>query len=168
MTANIHQMLIDGVLRQFPEAKTAGLWKALRAHPELDYAADLLANDKEWAQAVRFVPDAWLIDSENGLVVVFEAVHSHEVSEDKFARMVELSWALDEDYFRVLLVRCDVTGRRAYDVQWTELAMIHAGREIGDHTLWQRYTAEHCSSLLQDLPEEAAAPVEADSELADA
>jgi hypothetical protein len=117
----IHDQIIDAILEDWPEARTKGFFRALRSLPDASYVPEMLRNDPEWARWVSFIPDVWLIDAEKRHVVIFEAVHKHDISETKFARFSDLSWALDEDYYRLVMVRCDRFYRRAYDVQGASL-----------------------------------------------
>lgn len=155
-----HKIIIEDVLRQFPEARTSGLWTALKSLPDAEYVPEILTHDREWAAGVRFIPDAWLINAADRHVVAFEAIHCHDVPEDKFAKMVELSWALDEDYYRLILIRCDLTGRRAYDVQGAEMAMHFEQAPLNrgslDMSIWQRYTVEYCARERAKKPHQQA------------
>jgi hypothetical protein len=145
----IHDEILDRVLAAWPEAKTGGFMRGLRALPDAHYVPSLLRTDREWAQAINFVPDAWLIEPERRDVVIFEAVHRHDVPEAKFAKMADLSWALDEDYYTLVLVRCDRFCRRAYHVQAASLCseleratanLPSLGWVVPD---WQRYDSRY-------------------------
>lgn len=151
--SRIHQQIIDSILADWPEAKTHGFFRALRDLPDAEYVPTMLRDDKDWYSFVRFVPDVWLINPEDRHVVAFEAVHAHDVSARKFAKLCDLSWALDEDYYRLILVRCDRFSRRAYDVQaasfWAMMEDIEAGRQdtgwyVDD---WPKYDVEYCQEL---------------------
>lgn len=153
----IHQDIIDGILRDWPEAKTGGFMRALKALPDAEYMAGMVEYDPEWVRWINFVPDAWLIDSKLRHVVVFEAVHGHDVPARKFAQMADLSWALDEDYYKLVLVRCDRFNRRAYDVQGaslcSDLELIAAGEPSQGWRVpdWQKYDYEYVSAFFEDI-----------------
>ncbi len=149
----IHSELIDHILADWPSARTKGFMAALKKLPDAQYMEGMVEYSPEWIAAINFVPDAWLIDPEKRHVVVFEAVHAHDVPARKFAKMADLSWALDEDYYKLVLVRCDRFGRRAYDVQGaslcSELEMMAAdlpsqGWEVPD---WQKYDYEYVAAF---------------------
>lgn len=152
--SEIHQHIINGILADFPEAKTRGFFAALRKLPDAEYMGWMFGGDNpEWTAWVKFVPDVWFIDPEKRHVVMWEAVHHHDVSDDKFAKMCDLSWALDEDYYKLILVRCDRFSRVAYDVQGaslcSELELLHAGEPSqGWHVPnWPKYTYEYVAGF---------------------
>lgn len=153
LARSVHQQIVDAVLSDWPNAQERGFFRALRNLPDADYVPDMLTNNPVWARWVNFVPDAWLIDPEKRHVVMFEAVHKHDVSQRKFAKMADLSWALDEDYYKLVLVRCDRFHRRAYDVQGASLCseleriaekLPSLGWEVPD---WQRYDYQYVSTF---------------------
>jgi hypothetical protein len=150
-----HQRLIDEILRDFPEAQTRGFMRTLSKLPDADYIQDMCENDRDWYRYVSFVPDAFLIDPELRHVVVFEAVVTHDISDEKFALMADMSWALDEDYYRLILVRCDRYGRVAYDVQTTSLTeMLDNLRKPESEVSWKvedwpKYTLQYCAQRLE-------------------
>lgn len=151
-----HQTIIDGILADWPDARTRGFMAALKTLPDAEYITDMAVNDKRWWAVVSFVPDAYLIVPEKRHVVMFEAVYFNDVSDDKFAKMADLSWALDEDYYKLILVRCDRFHRRAYDVRGaslcSELEMIAAnepsqGWHVPD---WQKYDYEYVAEYFKE------------------
>lgn len=154
----IHQQIIDRFLGDWPGAKERLFFNALKTLPDADYVPGLLATDEEWARSVNFVPDAWLIVPEKRHVVIAEAVHRHDVSESKFAKMADLSWALDEDYYKLILVRCDRFNRRAYDVQGAslccDLERIRDGLpDLGWHVPdWQRFDYDYVVEFFEAEP----------------
>jgi len=151
----LHQRLVDEILRDFPEAQTRGFMRTLSKLPDADYIQDMCENDRGWYRYVSFVPDAFLIDPELRHVVVFEAVATHDISDEKFALMADMSWALDEDYYRLILVRCDRYGRVAYDVQSVSLVDVldHLhDKDRPDRWLvedWPKYTLQYCAQRLE-------------------
>jgi hypothetical protein len=158
LAPRIHDQIIAAVLGDWPEAKTKGFMRALKKLPDADYIRWMFKEDDEWVRWIRFVPDAWMIVPEDRHVVIFEAVHKHDVSETKFAQMADLSWALDEDYYSLILVRCERFHRRAYDVQsaslCSELERRRAGLpSIGWHVPdWQRYDHAYCREFFEAQP----------------
>lgn len=150
----LHQSLIDEVLRDWPEAETRRFMRSLRTLPDADYTPWICEAMPNWYKYVSFIPDAYLIDQDERHVVVFEAVVNNDVSDDKFAKMVDLSWALDEDRYTLILVRCDRYGRTAYDVQRASLAEMIDNLHVPGHVDswhvadWPKYTLEYCSARL--------------------
>lgn len=110
----LHTRLIRDLQDQHPEVKTSGFWDALRKLPEATYMSEMFEFEKDWVASVRFVPDAWTIDYETKHVFIFEVVSTNDITDSKFAKMVELSWALDEDYYTLALTRVDRFGRAAF------------------------------------------------------
>lgn len=155
LARRVHDGIISDVLGDWPAAKTTGFIKALKALPDAEYIQWMAKDSPDWFDCVRFVPDAWMIVPEERHVVVFEAVVSNEVSANKFAKMADMSWALDEDYYRLILVRCDRFGRQAYDVQSASLVSqiqrARAGiKEATYHVPdWQRYDVEYCERFFK-------------------
>jgi hypothetical protein len=152
----VHQDIIAEILKAWPKAKTSGFMRALKTLPDAEYIQDMFENDPDWVEWIKFTPDAWLIDPEKRHVVVFEAVHSHDVPERKFAKMADLSWALDEDYYVLVLVRWERFNRRAYDVQaaslCSEIEMARAGEPSQGWAVpdWQKYDAKYCDDFFKE------------------
>lgn len=155
----IHQQIIEEILEDWPNAKTGGFMAAIKKLPDADYIEWMFANEPEWVAWVRFVPDAWLIDAERRHVVIFEAVHKHDVPDKKFAKMADLSWALDENHYRLVLVRCERFHRRAYDVRGASLCSdleLHAlgvpsqGWRVPD---WQKYDHAYVEEFFSENAE---------------
>jgi hypothetical protein len=152
----IHDEIIARILADWPQAKASGFMKALRQLPDSTYMVEMMKHDPEWVRSVNFIPDAWLIEPELRHVVVFEAVNRHDVPADKFAKMADMSWALDEDYYRLVLVRCDRFHRRAYDVQSSSLCSelercIAEEPSLGWHVPdWQKYDARYCFQFFEE------------------
>jgi hypothetical protein len=149
----IHADIITAVLEDWPQARVSGFMRALRQLPDAEYMADIMKHDPEWVKGINFIPDAWLIDTEKRHVVIFEAINKHDVPGDKFAKMADLSWALDEDYYSLILVRCERFHRRAYDVQssslCSELERSWANEpSLGWHVPdWQKYDHAYCAEV---------------------
>lgn len=146
----VHRALIQELCNQYPEVRTHGFFRALRNLPDADYTTDLLTNDDHWARRVRFVPDAWAIDYEAQEITIFEVVVKHDITVDKFGRIVDLAWALDEDYWALGLVRCDEAGRYIYDPQAASLCSLadNPGKRFGEVPNWMRYTYEQTEARL--------------------
>lgn len=151
---SLHDQIIADVQRDWPEAKTSGFMRSLAALPDAEYMQDMCENDPDWVSWVRFVPDVYLIDPVARHVVIFEAVVTNDVSPVKFAQMADLSWALDEDYYQLILVRCDRFGRTVFSPQMASI--FNAGDRVSegkDASLevfddWQKYTMQHCARRL--------------------
>jgi hypothetical protein len=106
----LHRSLIASVLNYHPEAKTHGFRKALEGCGS--YMRELFRYEPEWWSGIALVPDAYMIDHERGAVIVFEAVHTHDITENKLNCYEEIGWALDQDCFEIVIVRVDRYGRR--------------------------------------------------------
>lgn len=104
-----HAEMIATLLAAHPEIQTKGFFRELAKVG--DYMKDLLRNDPEWRARVNMVPDAFMIDYEEGHVVVFEVVDTSDVTPLKLAKIEEIGWALDQDYFDIGLIRIDRYGR---------------------------------------------------------
>lgn len=144
---NPHKELIADLAANVPVC-TRGFWQALKKLPDADSFTDLINTDAMWAASVKITPDAYSIDEEEWTIYIFEAVHSNDVSPEKMARIVDLAFALDEDYWRLILIRIDAGSCRIYD----PLALyVQENREriAGEqteplHQQWQRFTIEYC------------------------
>ena len=147
---NVHAEIIAGIMRDFPEAKTKSFMKALRGIPDGEYIASMYRDHRDWWRLCNCVPDAYLIDTTAREVVVFEAVHRHDVDQHKFGKFAELAWALDEDCYDLVLMRCDRFSRTRYLPRLA--SVVHAienhqrdpKRDIVYVEDWHRYTAEYC------------------------
>jgi hypothetical protein len=146
LRGQIHARIIQSVLDDIPGAKAGGFWKDIKAIEDLDYVNDLLENDPEWTRWVHFVPDAHLIDAEERNIVIYEAVDTSDISERKFAQMVDFSWALDEDYWDLILVRCDSFGRSIFSPRDASIVSMLEGVSGADSYRvpgWQKYTMQY-------------------------
>lgn len=150
----LHDQIIADVLSDWPEAKTSGFMRAIKNLPDADYMTDLCAHDPQWVRYVNFIPDAYLIDPAKKHVVVFEAVVTNDVSADKFDRMAEMAWALDEDYYELILIRCDRFGRQVFAPQLASILnaadLVRAGKPASVDVIedWQKYTVAHCAERI--------------------
>lgn len=147
----LHAQLIAEILADFPDAKTKGFMAAIRSIPDAPYIQDMHRHDRRWWRLCNCIPDAFLIDQENREVVVFEVVVAHDVSQHKFGKFAELGWALDEDYYDLVLMRCDRFGRTRYlpreasVVNTLENRARDPNRDIVYVDDWHRYTAAYCA-----------------------
>lgn len=154
----IHAQIIADLLTEWPGSQAKGFMKALSKLPDADYMPDMHKNDRRWWQSVSFVPDVFLIVPERRHVVIFEVVVTNDVSDDKFAKIADLAWALDEDYYTLILIRCDRFSRTGYHPQMASIAnamdtMAETGTaEINHIEDWQRYTVK---ALAARFPEAA-------------
>lgn len=110
----LHARILDELEDDHPYISRGGFWREMRSLPQASYFRALLETDDDWFSRVRFIPDAHFIDVDPRNVVIYEAVASHDISEAKFGKMVDLAWALDEDYWNLILVRCDQFGRTIF------------------------------------------------------
>ena len=144
----VHSEIINAILADWPEAREHGFFRALRARTDLEYIQWLNDHSKWWFERIRFTPDAFLIDEAECNIVIYEAVNSHDVDPRKFGKMVDLAWALDEDCWELVLVRCDRTSRVAYNVRSASIISECEAPAPRDKSFivpdWKKYTAEYC------------------------
>lgn len=156
-TLTFHQALIDCLCETFPEARTRGFFAALKKLPDADYVPDMLSEKgpDAWISRVRFVPDAYAINEQDRTVTMFEVVDKHDIPTHKIHRMIDLAWALDEDYYRLGLVRLTLAGATAYDVMGMSMCfMFDKARGIHSEPekRWQLYTNEATDRRLFEGP----------------
>lgn len=154
MAVTLHKRLIAELQEQYPEIQTLHFWRTMRSLPDAEYVTSLLADDLQYRRWVKFVPDAWVVDVVEKHVCVFEVVDTHDISDEKFARMNDFAWALDEDYYSLFLIRVDAYGRTAYHVQTVgltnQLEKLNAGEKPDNSWKipgWQRFTMDYCNML---------------------
>lgn len=149
----LHGQLIASLVEHHPEVRVKGMWDCLKAHPDMEYTADLLSTDRDWKNGIRFIPDAWAIDDEARILFVFEIVVTHDVSDRKFGRMNNLAWALDEDCWTLALTRITDHEASAYDVRLASIAADARAAEMGlrlhgyEVPNWKWYTVERCATI---------------------
>lgn len=152
----VHQQIINEILADWPDAQTQGFARALKALPDAEYMAWMLEKEPDWYRVVNFVPDAWMVVPEKRHLVIFEAVHQHDVPASKFGKMVDLAWGLDEDHWRLILVRCDRFSRRAYDVRGasvcSDMELAAAGEKSRGWQVpdWQKYDYTYIEAFFAD------------------
>lgn len=112
----LHASLIADLISEFPEVQAKGFWKALRGLRNAQYMQWLFTDNAWWSRAAKFTPDAFVIHEEKREIIIFEVVVSHDISTEKFQRIVDLAYALDEDDFTLSLIRTDIWGSQAYPV----------------------------------------------------
>lgn len=121
---SIHKSMIAALVEAHPNVRTSGFRRALAGCGE--YMAALLKHDPEWWDQVSIVPDGYAIDEVNCVVTVFEIVHTHDISAAKLAQIAEIGWALDQDSYRIDVVRIDRYGGSIIDPLQDELALLNA------------------------------------------
>jgi hypothetical protein len=147
----LHARILDELEADHPYVSRGGFWRAMRKLPDAEYFHWLLA-DGYWLGGGRFVPDAHYIDVPKRNVVIYEAVATHDISEIKFGRMVDMAWALDEDYWNLILVRCDRFGRTVYSPQEASLVAALEHRDVpGSYRVpdWPRYSVEYTAAVFE-------------------
>ena len=139
---SLHRRLIDELLLDQPSAREGGFANALRTLPDASYTRWMMRNDPEWWRGVCFIPDAYLVDAEAKCLVIYEVVATHDIPADKIACINDLAWAIDQDFWQLILVRCDRYGRSLYDVQAASLASWLDGEKASDFSIpdWHRYS----------------------------
>jgi len=154
LRGQLHARIIQDVLDDIPGTKAGGFWKAIKSLTSLDYVNGLLVSSPDWARCVHFVPDAHLVDEEARTLVVYEAVHSHDISARKFAQMVDFAWALDEDYWSLILVRCDAFSRSMFAPRDVSIvAQLEKTADARSYRVpqWQKYTMEYVDQFFGRL-----------------
>ena len=147
----IHDQLISDILADWPTARTSGFIQALKTLHDAEYMQWMAEHEPKWFLGVSIIPDAYLIDVEERHVIIFEAVHSHDVDARKFGRINDIAWALDEDYYTLGLIRCTRLVRTAYCP--TSMSIVNDREEIAARIPansswripdWQKFTTEYC------------------------
>ncbi|HEX8418552.1 MAG TPA: hypothetical protein VF638_00910 [Sphingomonas sp.] len=105
--------MIANLRAKHAEVHVSGFFRALATVGE--YMADLIGNDPEWRRGVSIVPDAFAIDRVGKHVIVFEIVDTHDVSDEKLAKIEEIGWALDQDGYDIGVIRIDRHGSTLID-----------------------------------------------------
>jgi hypothetical protein len=123
----LHAELTAALVAQHPEIQTTGFFRALATVG--DYMADLLKHDPEWREMVSIVPDAYAIDRVGKHVSVFEIVDTHDVDDEKIAKVEEIGWALDQDGYDIAIIRVDRYGRSLIDPRGDALAAVYAAAQ---------------------------------------
>jgi hypothetical protein len=108
-----HETMIANLRAKHAEVHVSGFFRALATVGE--YMADLIGNDPEWRRGVSIVPDAFAIDRVGKHVIVFEIVDTHDVSDEKLAKIEEIGWALDQDGYDIGVIRIDRHGSTLID-----------------------------------------------------
>lgn len=132
-TGKFHQQMIDKFCEVVPGAQRAKFMHALLQIDDLEYLHWLKKNDAEYLKKCAIVPDAFMIDSEDYTITCVEVVDTCDISPQKFSRLVNLALILDEDEWRLDLVRFDAYGFCEYNV----LQAWCAAKASGDR--WQQY-----------------------------
>lgn len=116
-----HANYIDEICSRIPGARKGRFFKALLEVEELEYLPFLKREDRTWFSSLYFTPDAFIIDRENSTAICIEVVDTSDINPAKFAKMAELAFVLDEDYWRLDLVRFDRSGYVEFDIlqAWT-------------------------------------------------
>jgi hypothetical protein len=125
-----HASCISVLCKSSPQIKVKGfkretlrsLW---RQHTE-DRPIDMEALES-WQDQINFVPDAFLIDDNNRIVVCYEVEvgHSLNKSKSKLRQYIDAWWILDYQYWDLQLVSYDGYGNpRLIDIMDVERAMI--------------------------------------------
>lgn len=150
----LHARILDELQADHPYVSRGGFWRDMRTLPDADYFQWLISSEADWLPRGRFVPDAHFIDIENRNVVIYEAVAFHDISERKFGKMVDLAWALDEDYWDLVLVRCDQFGRSIFAPRDASIIATLEGRaSIKSYQVpdWPRYSVAYTERALEAL-----------------
>lgn len=147
-TIGQHDRLIADILSDYPEARTKGFMQTVRALPGADYMRWMASNEPDYFINTAMVPDAFMVDGKT--ILVFEAVHRHEITPHKFARICDLAFALDEDEYQLLLIRVDAYDRVVFEPRAAYMAhvadSVRRGSDVDEQEIagWLFYSAERC------------------------
>lgn len=126
-----HASCISALCKSNPEIKTKGFKKETvqslwRNHTE-DRPIDMEALES-WQDQINFIPDAFLIDDNNRIVVCYEVEVNHPLTKNKSKKLrqyINAWWILDYQYWDLQLVSYDGYGNpRIVDILDVERAMI--------------------------------------------
>ncbi|KQM88680.1 hypothetical protein ASE67_02755 [Sphingomonas sp. Leaf23] len=141
-----HHALIAGILEANPTAKTRGFKDALRKLPDTSTLQSEITSD--WFRHLGIIPDAYMVDLGRKVVTIFEAVVCNEIENDKFKRIADLAWMLDEDEYVLRLIRVDQFSATTYDPLAAQLLQQARGDDR-----WQDLTLEmtHAHPLVHQI-----------------
>lgn len=126
MPGNIHQIAIQRVLSDFPQARTIGFNMAVNDALDLEGDATYTAG---------LIPDAYLIDAERKTVVAYEIEDGHITRNEKMERYADLWWAVDNSGWHLGLVFVDRWGNYAHAMDVGDFALelvVHQARQSGN------------------------------------
>lgn len=130
-TGKFHKAMVTAFCQAVPDARRKGFFPALLAIEDLEYLRWL--KEQNDLGPLKVVPDAYLIDHDECTVTCIEIVDNCDINPPKFARLVDLAFVLDENYWSLDLVRFDAHGYSEYNI----LQAWAASRLNGDR--WQQY-----------------------------
>jgi hypothetical protein len=114
MSETASKRIVDGLIRKDARVRKSGFTKAVSALSDSSYFA---------AAAKGIVPDAYLLDHDERVVVMYEVVDTHPIRPKKADRIAELSDELDDIYWTLRVIVLDYTGHTVCDVPgWAFLA----------------------------------------------
>lgn len=110
-----HEELIRALCIEFPQAQRRNFGRLFRERwPEEEYK-------------VTIIPDAFIVDEANKMIVAYEVEVSHRIPPDKMAVYADIGWFLDWVDWTLGLIRIDRYGvGRAYQPQADDLGHIIA------------------------------------------
>ena len=117
MPSFLHEQAVRTILEQFPQAKTRGFMKAV--HKVIPEERDLM----------RIIPDAFIVDRANQILVAYEIEAAHAVPASKIEAYIDLWWALDNWCWDLGLIIIDRFGKATARLAMAEVAMQHVVHE---------------------------------------
>ena len=106
--------IVAALMKKDARIKKAGFAKALRALCDYQYFANAVKG---------IIPDAYLLDHDERVVVMYEVADTHPIRAAKADRIAELSDELDDIYWSLRVVVIDYTGHTVCEVPgWSFLA----------------------------------------------
>jgi hypothetical protein len=99
-----HRDLIARIVQEGIGAKTRGF------QGEVHRISDFCRWGEGSPVEIGMAPDAFVIDEERQLVLVFEVIVTSGLTTEKLDKLVRLLWALDEDYWALGVVAVDCHG----------------------------------------------------------
>jgi hypothetical protein len=106
MPGLLHERAVEEILKAQPTAKRHGFGAAVRDILEPYQIEE--APGGVWRAHV--IPDAYLLDHENEVVVAYEVEDSNRLSADKLNRYVGLAWEINEPYWELVVIVGDRWG----------------------------------------------------------
>jgi hypothetical protein len=117
-----HANSVARILQKVPGARTHGFSRALskEVFPEPDMFRPL-----------HIVPDAYVFDQDEQLVVVYEVQTTNRPDAYKMSAYRDLWWALDNIEWRLLLIVCDTRDGKSIVTDMGDDSLITAAIEAG-------------------------------------
>lgn len=104
--STIHKMGVTALCNQHPELETCGFRRQLRAAVN----ATEPYNDIEWGKTISFLPDAFVLDTEEQVATIYEVEASNPINDTKLYRLADAWFVLDYYDWHLRAMICDRWG----------------------------------------------------------